>query len=166
MGVLLLNLLGLDTYHILTVHEDEHDFSIEAELMAPPSCCMHCGSGLLYKHERISRLIMDIPIRGKRVGIVLQQRRYRCRACNRSFFEQFPDVHAHHSMTVRLVNYIQQQACAVRLPALLMMWDWMSGRFAPSFENLQPISPRKLSMSPSRSWALTKCICCINLAVS
>jgi transposase len=105
-----LDLLGLTNYRILTVDEQEYDFSIEAEPITSPSCCAHCGSILLYKHESISRLIMDIPIRGKRVGIVLHQRRYRCRACNRSFFERLTDVHAHHSMTERLVNYIGREA--------------------------------------------------------
>ena|SRR5260370_14722096 len=87
-----LDLLGLMNYRILSVDEREHDFTIEAELITSPLCCAHCGSGLLYKHGIRQQLVMDQPIRAKRVGILIHRQRYHCRACNRTFFEHLRDV--------------------------------------------------------------------------
>lgn len=58
------------------------------------------------KHQ----LVMDQPIRAKRVGILIHRQRYHCRACSRTFFEPLKDVDEHHFMTERLVNYIQCEA--------------------------------------------------------
>ena len=40
-----MDLLGLANYRILTVDEQENDFTIEAELITSPTRCVHCGSG-------------------------------------------------------------------------------------------------------------------------
>ena len=101
-----MDLLGLANYRILVVDEQENDFIIEAELI----CCAHCGSGLLYKHGVKQQLVMDQPIRAKRVGILIHRQRYHCRACNCTFFEQLKDVDEHHFMTERLINYIHHEA--------------------------------------------------------
>ena len=53
---------------------------------------------------------MDLPIRGKRVGITVQRHRYRCCACHCTFFEALPCMNESHFMTNRLMTYIQQEA--------------------------------------------------------
>ena len=49
---------------------------------------------------------MDIPIRGKHVGIIINRKRYRCCVCRHALFEPVPHINEHLSMTHHLVNYI------------------------------------------------------------
>lgn len=105
-----MNILGLTDYRVFTIDEGEHDFHIQAELITPPSCCTHCGYGKLYKHEVKPQLYMDIPIRNKHVGIIVQRKRYRCCECRRTFFEPVLHMDEHHFMTLRLVNYVRSEA--------------------------------------------------------
>lgn len=105
-----MDILGLADYRIIAVNETEHDFHIQAECISLPSCCAHCGHPKLYKHETKPQLYMDAPIRGKRVGIIIQRKRYRCCKCRCTFFEPVPHMDEHHFMTQRLVNYIRSKA--------------------------------------------------------
>lgn len=105
-----MDLLGLANYRVLTVKEQEHDFTIEAKLITSPICCAHCGSEQVYKHGIKHQLVMDQPIRAKRVGILIHRQRYQCQACHRTFFEPLFDVDEHHFMTNRLVNHIRREA--------------------------------------------------------
>jgi transposase len=105
-----LNILGWTHWRILSVKEHEHDYQITAEQEAVNLCCPHCSSSRLYRHEIKHQLFMDIPIRGRRTGIQVVRKRYRCRDCNRTFFEPLNDMNEHHFMTKRLVLYIAQEA--------------------------------------------------------
>lgn len=105
-----MNLLGLADFRVLVAEEHDDDFHIQVELIVPPLQCVHCQHPKLYRHETRPQLFMDLPIRAKRVGISVQRRRYRCRACRRTFYEPLPYMHEGHSMTTRLVSYIQHEA--------------------------------------------------------
>ena len=54
---------------------------------------------------------------GKRVGIYVDTRRYRCHACRKTFYEVLPDINAKRLMTNRLVTWIGMQALRLPLPA-------------------------------------------------
>jgi transposase len=105
-----LDILGLTGIRILAIDEDTQDFHIQAESLSSPSCCAHCHSLHLYRHEIKPQLFLDLPIRGKRVGIIMQRHRYRCCACHRTFFESLPGMNESHLMTTRLLLSIQQTA--------------------------------------------------------
>lgn len=105
-----MDLLGLDGYRILAVEEHEHDFHIQVELLTPPRCCAHCGSGLLHRHERKLQPFTDHPMRGKPVRLIVHRRRYLCPACHRTFFEPVPGMDEHHFLTRRLTAYIEREA--------------------------------------------------------
>lgn len=105
-----MNLLGLADFHVLVAEEHDYDFHIQVELIASPLQCVHCQHAKLYRHETKPQLFMDLPIRAKRVGISVQRHRYRCCACRHTFYEPLPHMHEGHSMTTRLVSYIQQEA--------------------------------------------------------
>ncbi len=47
---------------------------------------------------------------GKRVGMYIDTRRFRCHACRKTFYEVLPDVNARRLMTNRLVIWIGTQA--------------------------------------------------------
>jgi transposase-like protein len=47
---------------------------------------------------------------GKRVGIYVDTRRYKCRACGKTFYERLPDADGKRAMTNRLVQWLGVQS--------------------------------------------------------
>lgn len=125
-----MNILGWPNYHILSVDEREHDYQITAEQEAVSLCCPHCGSLSLYRHEVKQQLFLDIPIRGKRTALLIIRKRYRCRSCNKTFYEPLEAMNEHHMMTKRLVNYIAGQSLRRTFEASPMTPALMSVPFA------------------------------------
>src|SRR5699024_2081142 len=78
--------------------------------VGPPERCPECGFDKLYKHSSRNQLIMDLPIRLKRVGLQLNRRRYKCRECGSTFWERLISVDEKRSMTKRLLKSIQEQS--------------------------------------------------------
>lgn len=107
-------LLALPQYRIIgTPEEHEHDLHIRAEVAQPkPTCCPHCHSTDIVGHGDIEVLIKDMPIRGKRVGLYVKARRFRCRAeaCRKSFTEPLPATHETRRMTNRLLAWIGKES--------------------------------------------------------
>jgi len=104
------NILNLSRYNILTSTEAEHDYHIEAETAEPAVICRSCGSEDVLGGGRQEILIKDLPMHGKRVGIYVKARRYRCRDCGKTHTELLPDVIDGQRMTVRLYHWICQQS--------------------------------------------------------
>ena len=74
------DLLSLpDIKTIESPQENETDMMFKVEAAGPPERCPECGFDKLYKHSSRNQLIMDLPIRLKRVGLQLNRRRYKCR---------------------------------------------------------------------------------------
>lgn len=105
----ILNLSRLKIYGIL---ESEHDLQIQVEITSPPSSCPHCGCvANLYKHSSREQICMDLPARGKRVGLCIRRQRYRCRECNQTFWERIDDIiDDKRNCTKRLLAYIEKQS--------------------------------------------------------
>ncbi|MEG6615509.1 helix-turn-helix domain-containing protein [Peptococcaceae bacterium 1198_IL3148] len=53
---------------------------------------------------------MDLPIRLKRVGLQVNRRRYKCRACGSTFWERLISIDEKRSMTKRLLESIEEQS--------------------------------------------------------
>lgn len=104
------NLLNLPSYILTHVEEDEHDYHVWAEVAELPAACQHCDGPELVGFGRREQLIRDLPMHGKRVGIYVDTRRYRCRHCGRTFYENLPAVDERRLMTARLLTWIGQQA--------------------------------------------------------
>jgi transposase len=100
------NILNLPRYQILSTNETEHDYHIGAETVHPPKCCLSCGSENTVGNGRQEILIKDTPMHGKRVGIYVQARRFRCRDCNKSHTERLPDVVDGQRVTSRLYRWV------------------------------------------------------------
>lgn len=54
--------------------------------------------------------IRDMPMRGRRLGLSIDTRRYRCRSCDRTFDEPLPEINEKRLMTQRLLDWIGKQA--------------------------------------------------------
>lgn len=90
--------------------ENETDMMFKVEAIKPPERCPECGFDKLYKHSSRKQLIMDLPIRLKRVGLQLNRTRYKCRTCNSTFWERLISVDEKRSMTRRLLKSIEDQS--------------------------------------------------------
>ena len=106
-----MDILNVPSLKVTEVHENEHDYYITAEVRLPPFACPACGcKPNLYRFGMKKQLLMDLPIRAKRVGITLQRQRYRCRECGVTFLEPLADMDEKRLATKRLVSYIEKQS--------------------------------------------------------
>jgi transposase len=104
------NILNFESYRVLNVDTNDHDYHITAEIEVPPKSCPHCHSDNLVGFGRREQMIKDLPIHGKRVGIYVDTKRFRCRACAKTFYETLPEVNEKRLMTQRLTAWIGKQA--------------------------------------------------------
>nr|WP_144927943.1 ISL3 family transposase [Paenibacillus bovis] len=90
--------------------ENETDMMFKVEAIKPPEHCPECGFDKLYKHSLRKQLIMDLPIRLKRVGLQVNRRRYKCLECGSTFWERLISIDEKRSMTKRLLKSIEEQS--------------------------------------------------------
>lgn len=103
------NILNLKSFTVTKVSEQENDYRIDAEVAFPTPCCMYCG-GSVVGFGRHMEVIMDTPIHGKRVGIWVNRRRFRCSTCMVTFYESIPAKDGKRQVTSRLIAYIEKQS--------------------------------------------------------
>lgn len=104
------NILNLPRYSVLATKEDDHEYHLDAETASPSESCFACGSENVVGGGRQEILIKDLPMHGKRVGIYVKARRFRCRDCGKTLTERLPDVIDGQRMTARLYRWICQQS--------------------------------------------------------
>ena len=104
------NLLNLPAYTVTRVDETDHDYHVYVTVADAPSVCRQCGSTAIVGFGRREQLVRDLPSHGKRVGIYVDTRRFRCRTCSKTFFEPLPQTDEHRAMTIRLAAWIGQQS--------------------------------------------------------
>lgn len=104
------NILNLSRYNVLSTKLDDHDYHIEVETDIPPKCCLACGSDNIVGGGRQEILIKDLPMHGKRVGIYVKARRFRCRDCGKTLTEQLPNVVEGQRMTHRLHKWVGEHS--------------------------------------------------------
>lgn len=87
------------------------EYIVEATFCAQPSACTKCGVvGELYRHGTKVTAFRDAPVHGKQVTVQANRQRYRCRACEKTFLQDVPDMDEQRRMTVRCLEYIGEQA--------------------------------------------------------
>lgn len=104
------NVLNLPAYRVLGSTESEHDYHIKAETAEPLTICSNCRSREVVGYGRVAVLVHDLPMHGKRVGIYVDARRFKCKSCSKTFMEHLPDVNANRWMTDRLVKWVGQRS--------------------------------------------------------
>ena len=81
-----MNILNLPSWAVLETRESDHDYHITVQLTYPPSHCPHCGVvANLQGYGGKEQLFLDLPIQMKRVAILVQRRRFKCKECKRTF---------------------------------------------------------------------------------
>src|SRR6266545_2360110 len=79
--------LGLEGLAVTGVCERVDELDVEVELTVVASSCRLCGGADRELKERPRVRVRDLPLAGRRVTLVWRKRRFRCRACQRSFSE-------------------------------------------------------------------------------
>lgn len=104
--------LNLSKFNILSISENDFDFLIQVVTNSSPLACPHCGCiAKLYKHDSREQVCIDLPIHGKRVCLLIKRQRYRCRDCNRTFWEHLDHtIDEKRNCTKRLLSYIEEQS--------------------------------------------------------
>jgi transposase len=103
------NILNLLAYEVASLHENDHDYHIKASTRQHPVACIHCGHDKVEGFGRREQMVKDLPMHGKRVGLYVDTRRFRCKSCQVTFYEPLPGVNDKRLMTNRLVSWIGHQ---------------------------------------------------------
>lgn len=104
------DILNLPTLTVLAVQETEHDYHVQAETAQPPISCTKCHSPHIVGFGKRAQFYNDLPMHGKRVGITVTRKRYRCKDCGVTFYEPLTAIHDSHHATVRLVKHIERES--------------------------------------------------------
>ncbi len=110
------NILNLPAYTVTALEESDHDYHISAEVRNPPISCPHCRSAGIVGFGRREQMVKDLPMHGRRVGLYINTRRYKCMRCSQSqgktvtFYEPLPEIDEKRLMTRRLADWMGRQA--------------------------------------------------------
>ncbi len=88
---------------------DSHDYHVYAVPTNEPEYCSKCVGTSFYGHGSKTQLVMDTPMHGRRVGILLARKRYKCRSCGITFIQGCNDINDRHRATNRLVKYVESK---------------------------------------------------------
>lgn len=107
-----MDILNLSQFKLTDVYENDHDIQIRVEAVSPPTACPHCKQKpVLYRHGNREHVCMDLPIHGKRVGLLIKRQRYNCRSCNQTFWERLDHtINKKRNCTNRLLSFIEKQS--------------------------------------------------------
>lgn len=109
-----MSIIGLPGWNVTGSKSNKDDYRLTATYGDddPPPECPKCATlfGKVYGHGSRQQFIMDMPAHGKRVGIDLTRKRYRCQNCDTTFLQELPNVDERSQMTRRLVRHIEEQS--------------------------------------------------------
>ena len=99
-------LIDLKGVKVKNIIQSEKITTIEMEMELREQHCPCCGAATRTVHDYRAQPIRDIPAFGKEIILLLRKRRYRCKECNKKFFEQNTFLPRFHRMTNRLSSYV------------------------------------------------------------
>ena len=101
-------MLNLPYLKIEQTLEEADRYMILAFSDFPPEDC--CDTPQLVKNGSKRAIYRDLPMHGKHVGIWFDRQRWTCRQCNGTVYQCIPHMHHEHSMTYRLVEFIEKRS--------------------------------------------------------
>jgi transposase len=102
-----MDILNLDSYTVIDLQEQSDHYQLTVSLDAIADACPYCKSEAIQRFGSKRQVFQDLPIHGKRTGIVIDRQRYRCKECGRTFSEVLPHMDEKRAMTARLLAYMQ-----------------------------------------------------------
>jgi len=104
--------LRLNEFREIECLENELDMEVFVEpvISTTQIACPKCGSSVVTIHENDERFFRDINMYGKRVGVSVQGKRYKCKDCGKSFILTYGCIDPNDKMSKRLKRVIQEKA--------------------------------------------------------
>lgn len=104
----LLQLPGFTATSVERTNRKEQTVTTVCE--AQPPACIKCGVvGNLYKRGAKPQTFIDSPVRGDRIRVVVDRRRFQCKDCGGTFLQPLPGMDDSHRMTSRCVGFVQEK---------------------------------------------------------
>lgn len=99
--------LQLPHLRTLSVQDAGDHYEVLVEGAVIPTTCPVCQSGL-YGHGSQRQMYLDTPSHGKRVVILIDRKRFRCRGCGKTLFEPLAMMDSKRLTTSRLVQHVER----------------------------------------------------------
>jgi len=103
------DLFNLKGAIIKNFYESNEFIKINVELPKKVHICPECGSLTSKIHDYRTQIIKDMPLRLKKVLIYYRKRRYECKDCGKSFFEDNDIVRKYFRTTSSLLECVVNQ---------------------------------------------------------
>jgi len=100
------NLLDLKDVMIKNIKNLKEKVEIFIELPVKEHICPCCGRFTSKVHDYYSQTIKDIPIYFKPTNLIYHKRRYECKNCGKSFFEDNSIISKYQRRTTRLTGFV------------------------------------------------------------
>ena len=100
------DLLNLKGVMVKSIKNLKDVMEIYVEMPVKSHICPHCGSETSKIHDYKTQTIKDVPIYFKPTNLIYNKRRYKCKCCNKNFYENNPIIHKYHRRTNRLTEFI------------------------------------------------------------
>lgn len=100
------NLLNLKEVSIKNIKNLKDKVEIYIELPVKEHICPCCGKSTTNIHDYYTQTIKDIPIYFKPTNLIYHKRRYECKNCGKSFFEDNSIISKYQRRTTRLTGFV------------------------------------------------------------
>lgn len=101
---------GLSQLTILSQRQEGEVLLVEVVSRRTSAVCPSCGASTSAVHERRLQQKQDLGADGKRVVLLLNRRRFRCRECDKVFTEPDDICGWRRRTTARFRRYLREQA--------------------------------------------------------
>lgn len=101
----IINLLKLEEVNFERLEENEESILLFFKRIDKRSPCT-CGCSKLHIHDWRKQTLVDLPIHGKTVKLIISKQRYRCIDCGKRISSQLPFVGKFQRITARATEYI------------------------------------------------------------
>ena len=104
-------ILNLKEFNVIKQEQNEHFYRFTVERKELPYMCTNCGwiksehdnsEDVFKPHQVKEKTVSDISMHGKAVKLVIRHKRYKCPACNGTFYEWLDSVERNDKVTIRL----------------------------------------------------------------
>ena len=99
-------LVGLQDVIVEKVEETEKEMHIHIQLERKTHHCPCCGRATDKVHDYRTQKVLDIPMHGKQVFLMIRKRRYVCSHCHKRFYEKNTFLPRYHRRTNRLTAWV------------------------------------------------------------
>ena len=103
------NLLNLEDVIEKNIKNLKEKVEIYIELPVKEHLCPYCGAETTKIHDYRTQIITDIPVYFKNTKLIYNKRRYECKLCHKSFYQNNSIVNKYSRKSTRLTEFVVDQ---------------------------------------------------------